>query len=113
MDPQQIILSWKKIGPGMREGLVVIGTMLLVILLPFIWAVFWRKRRRRKHRHHSPAGSHASHREGSSVVSDDEAPAGRRKRRRQRREHRPRNPTLSETGGLPPIKPEGDLGSSP
>ncbi|MBM3821298.1 MAG: hypothetical protein FJ404_00145 [Verrucomicrobia bacterium] len=28
----------------------------------------------------------------------------RRKRRRQRRDHRPRNPTLAETGGLPPLK---------
>jgi|SRR4051812_29626921 FtsZ-interacting cell division protein ZipA len=114
MDPNQIIISWKKFGPGMREGLVVIGTMLLVILLPFIWAVFWRKRGRRKHHHHhSPAGSHASHRETASVVNDDETPAEKKKRRRRRREHRPRNPTLSEAGGLPPIKREEDLGSSP
>jgi hypothetical protein len=28
----------------------------------------------------------------------------RRKWRRRRRDHRPRNPTLAETGGLPPIR---------
>src|SRR6185369_16009107 len=103
MDPNQIIISWKKIAPGMREGLMLIGTMLLVILLPFIWAVFLRKRGGQKHHHHSRASSH-SHPEKTSVVSDDEAPVGRGRRHRRKREHRPRNPTLSETGGLPPIK---------
>jgi membrane protein implicated in regulation of membrane protease activity len=29
-----------------------------------------------------------------------------RKRRKRRRKHRPRNPTLAETGGLPPNRPE-------
>jgi hypothetical protein len=29
---------------------------------------------------------------------------------RRRREHRPRNPTLAETGGLPPIRPGGPPG---
>jgi hypothetical protein len=33
----------------------------------------------------------------------------RRKHRRRRRAHRPRNPTLAETGGLPPIKTEGEI----
>ena len=48
-----------------------------------------------------------------SVAPGDEG-AGRKKRRRRhksrRRDHRKRNPTLSETGGLPPKKeddPEG------
>jgi hypothetical protein len=34
----------------------------------------------------------------------------RRRRRRRRREHRPRNPTLAETGGLPPIRTEAPPG---
>ena len=29
------------------------------------------------------------------------------RRRRARREHRERNPTLAETGGLPPPRPDG------
>jgi hypothetical protein len=28
----------------------------------------------------------------------------RKRRHRRRREHRPRNPTLAETGGLPPVR---------
>jgi hypothetical protein len=37
----------------------------------------------------------------------------RRKLRRRRRDHRPRNPTLAETGGLPPIRPDGPSHTGP
>jgi hypothetical protein len=54
---------------------IVGGSILLVALLTFIWALFFRKsgKRRRKHRH---------------------------------RRHSRLNPTLAETGGLPPIREE-------
>ena len=43
---------------------------------------------------------------------EEEKSAGTRHRRR-RREHRPRNPTLAETGGLPPIRADKPPGDSP
>ena len=33
----------------------------------------------------------------------------RRRKRRRRRDHRPRNPSLDETGGLPPPRPDDQL----
>ena len=33
----------------------------------------------------------------------------RRRKRRRRRDHRPRNPPLSQTGGLPPPRPDDQL----
>lgn len=39
---------------------------------------------------------------GAFIVWLNVARGGRSKRRRKRRHHRPINPTLSETGGLPP-----------
>jgi hypothetical protein len=36
-----------------------------------------------------------------------------RRRRRRRREHRPRNPTLAETGGLPPVRNQPPRDGSP
>ena len=42
---------------------------------------------------------------------DDKPPETRHRRRR--REHRSRNPTLAETGGLPPIRGEKPPGDSP
>ncbi len=38
--------------------------------------------------------------------SEDPKEDKRERKRRRRREHRPRNPTLAETGGLPPIRTE-------
>ena len=32
-----------------------------------------------------------------------------RRRKRRRRDHRPRNPSLNETGGLPPQRPDDQL----
>ncbi len=83
--------------------LIVVSAALVVGLALLIWAVFLRKRRD-EHDHPDP------HRTESIV----EAPSssghhGRRKhkrRRRRRRDHRPRNPTLSQTGGLPSPRPE-------
>ncbi len=107
MDFPDIIVTWKKIGPGTREGLMVSGALGGVIALVLIWAIFIRKRRRkRKHHYHYPSAN------SSPVAADvkELEQAGKRKSRRRRREHRPRNPTLAETGGLPPIRPDGDTG---
>ena len=105
--------SWSD--PAKREVLVFLCAVGLVVLAILIWAVFLRKPggRRRRHHHHR----HDATRAGVSAVGeatephdeeveDDEADeeAGRKggRRRRRRRQHRPRNPTLAETGGLPP-----------
>ncbi|MBI5386638.1 MAG: hypothetical protein HZA90_18360 [Verrucomicrobia bacterium] len=86
-------------------------TLILIIgggvaLLLFIWAFFLRKRQ-----HPDP---HARIIKGGFL---DEAGADsqreqkgrhhrRRRHRRQRSRNLPRNPTLHETGGLPPLRPE-------
>ncbi len=89
------------IDPATLERSMIFGAILLVVLGVFAWAMFWRKPRRRSHsdRHHRHAGGNSR----PAVAPDpaDEKSGWRRKRRR-RREHRPRNPTLAETGGLPP-----------
>jgi len=110
MEMPDVIVTWKKVGPGTREGLMVFGALFLVISLVFFWAVFIRKpRRKRKHHYHYPSAK--SQQGAAEGNSSDEAPA-KRKWRRRRRDHRPRNPTLSETGGLPPIRPDGSSGPS-
>jgi len=61
--------------------------------------------------------SHRSHRHRSSSSSEPPlASSGRhagRRRRVRRTEHRPRMPTLSETGGLPPMRPEDPTNPTP
>ena len=81
-------------------GAAVLGLSLLLIL----WARRYARRSKR-HRH--------EHRSESRPVGDEESSTRhhhRHRHRRRRRRHSPAergsNPTLAETGGLPPIRPQ-------
>lgn len=122
------------------EGLFVFGAVGLVVIALVIGTYFYVSRRNerkhhRRHRHRHTHDEGQTRRERSRPAdADDEPPevdarsgaedgdeevetsepgessSRRRKRRRRRREHRPRNPTLAETGGLPPIRTEAPPG---
>lgn len=78
---------------------IVIGSIALVAFGVLIWAVAFRKpddeRRHRKHHWRRKSSRRDSRSEESESSGSD-------RRRRKRRKHRPANPTLAETGGLPP-----------
>ena len=89
-----------------RAHLSLYGVVATVVALVLVWAVFFRKHARELSRYRSPHGSRDA--SFNPAVRDGRG-AGpglrkRRKWRRRRREHRPRNPTLAETGGLPPVR---------
>lgn len=71
----------------------VFVAVFAVVGLCLLWAVFIRKPGTRRQR-------------GTLKESSGEGGSGHRRRRKSK--DRPRNPTLSETGGLPPIG-AGDL----
>lgn len=102
--------SWHWMGLTLKELLIVLGAVGLVTALALIWAVYFRKKPHRHahhHHHHHPSAEFPEASESSmdsgSGVSDGKR---YRRKRRRRREHRPRNPTLAETGGLPPLRAE-------
>ena len=70
----------------------------------FVWAAFFRKPRR--HRHHHPHGHSPKPLPETRSESRKAGWLLFRKRHRHRHRHRelPRNPTLAETGGLPPVR---------
>lgn len=84
------------------DAILVLGILVVVACLLFFWAYYVRRRPREKN--------------GVPIISsreDSESEEGGRRRvrvRRKRRRHHPdnfpRNPTLGETGGLPPLRPE-------
>jgi hypothetical protein len=113
--------------PMLHQALVVCGAVLLATLPAVVWAAFFRKRNRRRRVHHY----HVHHAQDS--VNTLPAPAGgtgalpgvpaesgaatprqnghhslaafpKGSKRRRRHGHRPLNPTLAETGGLPPVR---------
>lgn len=94
-----------------RYGMwILVGIMLLIMLVAgligFGFYRWGRHRRSHRHRHRHHASRDSSKAEESDDSEDGES-HGKRRRRRRRREHRPRNPTLSETGGLPPMRGDG------
>jgi flagellar biosynthesis/type III secretory pathway M-ring protein FliF/YscJ len=111
---EDVALSWQKMSAATKDGVVIFGVLMLVSLFLVIWAAFIRRRRRRKRAHHYPrprpeVATAESRSESQEQVSENSNQTRRRSRRR-RREHRPKNPTLAETGGLPPIR--DDAGES-
>ena len=94
---EDVVTGWHQMSGATRDGLVVAGVLLGMTLLLAFWAAFVRKKKRRhSHRKHEILPDRRPEADGPK----------RRKWRRRRREHRPRNPTLAETGGLPPARTE-------
>jgi HAMP domain-containing protein len=95
--------------------LLVFGAGVLLFGVLLLWAAYFRRQRsqhhRSRHRHHqrtkSPAAPVAQ--VDSAERDEEDSSSSRHRRRRRRREHRGRNPTLSETGGLPPPRADGAM----
>jgi hypothetical protein len=105
-DPSDLLSGyWGGMSGSLKDFFRIFGAVAIVTAAVVVWALFFRKRRRHhSHAHHHPHESSAADPAGNGEASHSH-PHGRRRRRR-RRHHRPRNPTLAETGGLPPVRPE-------
>jgi len=82
--------------PLFFQVMILLGTVGVLTVILVCWAVYFRKRKKESSRSVAPL----------VLVEEEESPTGnlRRKFKKRRREHKPRNPTLAETGGLPPAK---------
>ncbi|MEO6033846.1 MAG: hypothetical protein ABIQ35_01195 [Verrucomicrobiota bacterium] len=97
MDSKQTPGEWSSL-----EVFCVLGASLLIMALLFIWAAYFRRSKRRTN---------------SRTLGTDHLPKPllsnlRERKRKRRRRWKNRNPTLSQTGGLPPSK-DGDALSDP
>jgi hypothetical protein len=110
-----------KTGYALRQVAIICGAAMLVISPVLLWAVFVRKRRRRRHHHYSqrraapnPGEAALLDDSDSTVEVEESSPQNRRRiwKRRRRRDHRPLNPTLAQTGGLPPVRTQPPAGPS-
>jgi hypothetical protein len=92
--------------PGGDDTLIVLGVIVVVTLGALFWALaFYSRRspkpRRRHHHHHHHKNTRGGMQKGVSGFKELIE-----KNRRSRRERRSLNPTLAETGGLPPVRGE-------
>ena len=110
VETEEVLASWRFLNPTTHEGLIIFSAIGLVTLLVVLTVMFLRKQRHRRRGHHHASRPAAKPIDATEASLDEESPAlpekPRRRRRRTGRIHRPRNPTLAETGGLPPIRPE-------
>lgn len=109
IDFEDMTAPWRGNTGSARPYFIVLGAVALVSVALLVWAAFFRNRRRHHshhHHHHHHDASAESLTPGTDGAPASDSPEPRRRRRRRRREHRPRNPTLAETGGLPPIRPD-------
>ena len=85
-------------GMHFTDVLIVIAVSLAILISLIAWALFIRKPKSETTR----VRVHKSHDETEEL--DDGSLRKRKKHKKQRRAHRTRNPTLSEAGGLPPMR---------
>src|SRR5437879_2977197 len=105
MEVQDALAGWGRLDDGTRDALIILIAMVLVTILAVGWALFMRRKKRRRHHSHHHHDSPEPVESGSVENQQDASASPHRHRKwRRRREHRPRNPTLAETGGLPPIR---------
>jgi ABC-type nickel/cobalt efflux system permease component RcnA len=116
------VAAWRFLGAGTVEYLMIAGSFILLMSLLLIWAVYFRSRRKSRHHHHHHHHDRHSQEPGESgarweVKASPQVNSGgiwkfwRRRKRKRRHGHRPMNPTLAETGGLPPTR--ADEGPEP
>jgi hypothetical protein len=86
---------------GLRDVLLIAGVVLVLALTLFLYV--YATRRTRPNR--TESGSQAIYRAEKRLVETPSTEGRRRKkRRRTTEEFAQRNPTLGETGGLPPLR---------
>lgn len=102
-------IIWQPATSSVFQTTVFAGVLLLVVLLVFFWAVYWRTPRRRRHAHGRRPVSH--HMPITPLPEPRKripwlVRAVRFNRHHYRYRHRPANPTLADMGGLPPQRNE-------
>jgi hypothetical protein len=90
-------------GLRVRDILLLVGVIAIIALVLYVFAYITRRKRRRRISRSGPEMW------GADRHAQSERREGRVRIRKKRRKHpdfRPRNPTLGETGGLPPVRPD-------
>ena len=97
----------KLFGLSMRDILLLLGLLAIIAIGLYLFAYLTRRR----HRRHLSRSGQDMWRSERRAQREKEKESGRtrvriRKKRREHPDFRPRNPTLGETGGLPPVRPD-------
>lgn len=104
-EPADQMLLLKSMGhTGWAQTGIIFGAIGLVALAAFGSVYIFRRRilRRRHHRHHRSAQATVAN--ATPNPPPEESGKVKKRWRRSRHAHRPLNPTLAQTHGLPPMR---------
>ena len=93
--PSSKIYNW-----SVRDMILVVGVTVVIANLLFLWVYLSRRNRRRQFGPYSLA----LHKNEKGSSSRSHSRRHRRKRRPNHPANLPRNPSLAEAGGLPPLR---------
>lgn len=95
----------KSTGFVVVDMLLVLGVVLVLCGLLFVWARYIRKPRKDRREYPPPPSADSAATDSNPESSSDASPSHHHHRHRRRRKaHRKRNPTLAQIGGLPPVR---------
>lgn len=100
--PDQMMLLKNMGHTGWAQFGIIVGALGVVALSAFLLVYCFRKKllsRYRRHHHHRPAPNEIS-------AMETDGGKSQKRSRRSRHAHRPLNPTLAQTRGLPPLRDE-------
>jgi hypothetical protein len=98
----KVLIAQSQMSAGWFDFLILLGAMVVVALIVLLWALLARKKEmpRHKHRHHRDSYRERFQKNAREIKQLIQP------RQRRHGEHHPLNPTLAETGGLPPVREE-------
>ena len=91
---------------SVRDMILVVCVTIIMASLLFLWAYFGRRNRRRQYGMYSRALYKTEKGDAQSGHEHAHSHRHRRKRKHNHPANLPRNPTLAEAGGLPPLRHE-------
>ena len=103
--PSKAAPSSKAYSWSLRDMILLISVSVIMASLLFLWAYFGRRNRRHQYGSYSRA-LYKSEKGSSGSGSGRSRHRHHRRRRPNHPDNMPRNPTLAEAGGLPPLRPE-------
>jgi hypothetical protein len=108
--------------PAWKHFFIVMGAILLGALAVLFWVIAFHKRRtisgfrqrrhHHRHRHERSSGSERGNLQKTAAGIKEIIEKGQQRQQR-RHEHRPMNPTLAQTGGLPPVREDSEPPPTP
>ena len=100
LEPTSKVYNW-----SVRDMILVVCVTVIIASLLFLWAYFGRRSRRKQYGRYSRA-IYKNEPGAAAAEQQHHAHRHRRKRRHNHPGSFPRNPTLAEAGGLPPLRPD-------